>query len=235
MKALKFTLSGRSAFFKIPEVNSYLYYTYGHIHRVALLGVLGAILGCKGYSYKRKEYPEFYGRLKELEISILPNTINGVFPKKLQVFNNSTGFASYETGGNLVVKQVWLEDASWDIYIKLNSEVSNELAKMMLDSRAIYIPYLGSNDHLADIKNVEVVDLKKVDSKQIDSLIKKDNVNNLEMKRKDFKYEEYLPYKLEKNSERHITCQMMFTNGKVDTDLEVYSFNDKNMVFCGEE
>ena len=81
MKALKFTLSGKSAFFKIPEVNSYLYYTYGQIHRVALLGVLGAILGFKGYSSKRKEYPEFYERLKELEISILPNAINGVFPK----------------------------------------------------------------------------------------------------------------------------------------------------------
>ena len=50
MEILKFKLSGKSAFFKKPEVNTYYYFTYGNIHRVALLGILGAILGYKGYS-----------------------------------------------------------------------------------------------------------------------------------------------------------------------------------------
>ena len=45
MRALKFTLSGKNAFFKKPEVNAYFYFTYGQIHRVALLGILGAIVG----------------------------------------------------------------------------------------------------------------------------------------------------------------------------------------------
>ena len=44
MRALKFTLSGKNAFFKKPEVNAYFYFTYGQIHRVALLGILGAIV-----------------------------------------------------------------------------------------------------------------------------------------------------------------------------------------------
>ena len=39
MKVLRFTLSGKQAFFKKPEVNKYYYFTYGHIHRVALLGL----------------------------------------------------------------------------------------------------------------------------------------------------------------------------------------------------
>ena len=50
MEILKLKLSGKSAFFKKPEVNTYCYFTYGNIHRVALLGILGAILGYKGYS-----------------------------------------------------------------------------------------------------------------------------------------------------------------------------------------
>ena len=50
MEILKFKLSGKNAFFKKPEVNTYCYFTYGNIHRVALLGILGAILGYKGYS-----------------------------------------------------------------------------------------------------------------------------------------------------------------------------------------
>ena len=45
MKALKFTLSGKTAFFKRPEVNTYYYFTFGNIHKVALLGIFGAILG----------------------------------------------------------------------------------------------------------------------------------------------------------------------------------------------
>ena len=50
MEILRFTLSGRHAFFKKPEVNSYCYFTYGNIHKVALLGIFGAILGYGGYT-----------------------------------------------------------------------------------------------------------------------------------------------------------------------------------------
>lgn len=50
MKVLRFTLSGKQAFFKKPEVNKYYYFTYGHIHRVALLGLLGAVMGYSGYA-----------------------------------------------------------------------------------------------------------------------------------------------------------------------------------------
>ena len=45
MEILRFRLSGKNAFFKKPEVNTYCYFTYGNIHKVALLGMFGAILG----------------------------------------------------------------------------------------------------------------------------------------------------------------------------------------------
>ena len=67
MRALKFTLSGKNAFFKKPEVNAYFYFTYGQIHRVALLGILGAIVGYKGYGCTGT-YPEFYEKLKDLNV-----------------------------------------------------------------------------------------------------------------------------------------------------------------------
>ena len=76
MKAVKFTLSGKNAFFKKPEVNTYYYFTFGQIHKVALLGMFGAILGYDGYAQKKwtkikkgqsivKEYPEFYEKLQQ--------------------------------------------------------------------------------------------------------------------------------------------------------------------------
>ena len=40
MEAVRFTLSGRTAFFKKPEVNAYYYFTYSQIHKIALMGVL---------------------------------------------------------------------------------------------------------------------------------------------------------------------------------------------------
>ena len=49
MEIVRFTLSGRSACFKKPEMNSYCYFTYGNIHKVALLGIFGAVLGYGGY------------------------------------------------------------------------------------------------------------------------------------------------------------------------------------------
>ena len=132
MEILKFKLSGKSAFFKKPEVNTYCYFTYGNIHRVALLGILGAILGYKGYSQmqdilsnKKKKgklessYPEFYEKLKDLKIAILPLNNKGIISKKIQIFNNSVGYASKEQGGNLIVKEQWLENPKWEICILL--------------------------------------------------------------------------------------------------------------------
>lgn len=72
MKALKFTLSGNTAFFKVSSVNSNCYFTYGNIHKPALLGIFGAILGYSGYMNQTSTYPEYYDKLKDLQISIIP-------------------------------------------------------------------------------------------------------------------------------------------------------------------
>ena len=50
MEAISFILSGKTAHFKKPDVNSYAYFTYNNIHKPALLGLLGAVLGLKGYA-----------------------------------------------------------------------------------------------------------------------------------------------------------------------------------------
>ena len=59
-KAIKFKLSGKTAFFKKPDVNEYAYFTYNNIHKIALLGMLGAVIGLGGYNQqKENKYPEF--------------------------------------------------------------------------------------------------------------------------------------------------------------------------------
>ena len=101
MQALKFKLSGKTAIFKRPDVNVHCLFTYSHIHKPALLGILGAICGFAGYNSqkahndrciaeKRKtdilDYPEFYEKLKDIKITISPR--EATFSTKTQKFNN---------------------------------------------------------------------------------------------------------------------------------------------------
>ena len=255
MEALKFTLSGNSAFFKDNVINT-VYLTYGNIHRVALLGMLGAILGYGGYSKqndmlkkknkKMPDYPEFYEKLKDIKISIVSNGKNGYFNKKLQTFNNSVGYASKEEGGNLIVKQFWLENPSWDIYILLDCDEAKKIADYIQNRKAIYLPYLGSNDHLANIMDVEIIDIEEKMSsedetieilsmiKDSDISEKKKNVFSMDKNstRDDiYKYSEYLPVVLSKELNQYEKEKMTITNMSVVLKKSYYKVEDKNIVF----
>ena len=255
MKALKFTLSGNSAFFKDNVINT-VYLTYGNIHRVALLGMFGAILGYGGYSEqndmlkkknkKMPDYPEFYEKLKDIKISIVSNGKNGYFNKKLQTFNNSVGYASKEEGGNLIVKQFWLENPSWDIYILLDCDEAKKIADYIQNRKAIYLPYLGSNDHLANIMDIEIINIEeKISSedktieilsmvKDSDISEKKKNVFSIDKNsiRDDiYKYSEYLPVALSKDLNQHEKEKMTITNMSVILKKSYYKVEDKNIVF----
>ncbi len=174
-KALRFQLSGKTAMFKKPDVNTYAYFTYNNIHKVALLGLLGAVIGLGGYARQKKQesYPEFYDKLKHLKISIIPDlNKHGIYAKKIQTFNNSVGYASFEEGGNLVVREQWLEDPSWTIYLYDDkSSAFEEVADVLRNQKAVYIPYLGKNDHPACITDVQKVEIKKSKERHIHSLV----------------------------------------------------------------
>jgi len=263
MDVVKFTLKGETAFFKKPDVNTYLYFTYGTIHKVALLGMFGAILGYRGYNqmsflndYKKEfgkalekgnkckdsNYPEFYSRLRDLKIAIVRNEIN--VTKKVQTFNNSVGYASKEAGGNLIVKEQWLENPSWDIYFVIDSEESKALTKALKENRFIYIPYLGKNDHLADISGIEIIEdiIEVTEPDKVDSLFTKqdfelddsDDFDDLfEEKEPIYKYEEKLPIALEEINNKYEFKTFISTNSKVKVKGEVKVFNEgkKNIVF----
>lgn len=247
MKVLRFDLSGDTAFFKKPDVNTYLYFTYGNIHKVALIGIFGAILGLKGYNqmFKEDEFPEFYTKLKDLKVAIKPNNHKGFIPKKVQIFNNSVGYASKEQGGNLIVKEQWLENPSWTIYLIVDGKESEILSKNIIEKKAVYIPYLGKNDHLAKITNAvlyedvnEVKEVNKIDCLCLKSLIEFEecefDFDNLDKDRTDeFKYEESLPVALSKETNTYTLDKFIYSNMdvSVSNDCKVYSIEDYNIVF----
>lgn len=245
MDVIKFNLSGSTAFFKIPEVNAYFYFTYGCIHRIALLGIFGAICGYGGYNQQKgseEEFPEFYSKLKDIKIAIVPKKEKGYISKKVQVFNNSVGYASKEEGGNLIVKEQWLEDPEWDIYVQVIPE-TEELVRRLLNQEYMYIPYLGKNDHFADITNVEIIKNVKIDDdvKNIDSLFLSSNVEiilssdsfNFDDDDDVFKYEEMLPVELDTITNNYALSTFIFTNNQIrtiDSD-STYNCNGKSIYF----
>lgn len=233
MKALKFVLKGKTAFFKNPEVNTYYYFTFGNIHKPALLGIFGAILGYQGYESHFDTYPEYYEKLKDLEVSVIPHQEKGYFNRKMHYFNNSVGYASSELGGNLIVKEQWLENPAWTIYVLINNEESQKLAQMILNKQCIYTPYLGKNDHLATIENAQIVFLEEQKSEEIyiHSLSKASTIQ-FDWYTSLFKYEEYLPISLKESTNLYQLEKMVLTDALViESQVPIYTDGDKNVVF----
>lgn len=253
MKAISFGISGKTAIFKKPDVNSYAYFTYNNIHKPALLGILGAIIGLDGYTKlydenrKAKEekrgfndgFPDYYEKLKDLKVSIVPLAKNGYFSKKIQTFNNSVGYASQELGGNLIVREQWLENPKWQIMILENeTEEYKKIKEYLLNKKAVYIPYLGKNDHFANIDKVQEITLDEnlylKDGLYLDSLfIKKGEINGYEREGElPFIFQEVSPISLQKDFHFYEYETLCFTNCELDEKPEnSFSFENKNFVF----
>ena len=256
METIKFDLMSSMAIIRKPDSNE-TYYTYNFPHKIMLLGLLGAIIGLNGYNYnlfqknlgrKANGNPEFYEKLKEFKIGIVPNLGKDNFSRKIQVFNNSVGYASDETGNNLIVKEQWLEKPSWTIYILENETKEYQKIKdYLINQKCEYIPYIGKNDHFADIKNVSIEKAEQINDKivKIDSLYNqtiasiKDNlleeilgfetVDN----KKYFLYRELLPISLNEKIGYDKYEEFVYTNQElyIKENLNIYKVNSKHIFY----
>jgi CRISPR-associated protein Cas5h len=243
MQAIRFELSGRTGFFKKPDVNSYYYFTYGSIHKIALLGIMGSVMGLGGYnkqseSKKRQVYPEFYEKLKESKIAIIIDNNRGYITKKIQTFNNSVGYASLEQGGNLIIKEQWLQNPHWIIYVKID-EITDKFAEMIENNRAMFIPCLGKNDHFANITKVKKVELGEVkDVNKVDSLFITNNFkigdSTFNDKELSWKYQEYLPISLDRELNQYefgdFTATNKIVTGKGKDNVNLYRDKELNKI-----
>jgi CRISPR-associated protein Cas5h len=150
-KLISFDIQANFGLLKKPDINEGIYLTYNCLHKPALLGILGAIIGLGGFyqSYKKRPLPEYFDRLGNFNVGIQPlNSFNGNFTKTVIKYNNSVGYASEEQGGNLIVTEQTLIKPSYRIYLLLHlgDEYELKLYKSIMNSECEYIPYLGKND-----------------------------------------------------------------------------------------
>lgn len=231
MEALKFTVSGATAHFKMPQTNS-INLTYTHIHKVALLGLLGNLIWLGGWQSRAKnEMPEFYVKLKDFKISIIPE--KNIFHKRTKEYNNSTGFANKDANGagvGLMVREQYLVNPSWDIYIMSNDTKEFELIQeFILDQKSYGTLYLGKTHHPADIGDAKIIEIKKAKTiDKIDSLFDVYKVNIINAKKM---FMQFLPIGLDEKM-NYTYKELGVSDGEVtECEDEYYSCENKILYF----
>ena len=155
-KLISFDIKADFGFLKKPDINEGIYLTYNCLHKPALLGILGAIIGLGGFyqSYVQKNkaagnsLPEYFDKLSDIKIGIQPLAVKGNFVKTVIKYNNSVGYASEEQGGNLIVNEQTLIKPSYRVFLLLHLDNGYEkkLFEYINNSECEFIPYLGKND-----------------------------------------------------------------------------------------
>ncbi len=155
-KIISFDIKADFGFLKKPDTNEPIYITYNMLHKPALLGILGAIIGLKGFKIvletsrkKKREYvPEYYEKLKDVPIGIQPlEDENGNFAKTVIRYNNSVGYANQD-GGTLLIDEQTLIEPSYRCFLLLDlaNELQDKLYNNLKNREAEYLPYFGKNE-----------------------------------------------------------------------------------------
>ncbi len=167
-KLISFTIYAEKGFLKKPDINEGIYLTYNMLHKPAILGILGAIAGLEGYK-KNEELPEYYKIFNKILIGVKPeNDDKGNFQKTIIKYNNTTGLASNEPGGNLIITEQTLITPTYTIFMLLDFELDKQkkLYENIKNQNAVFLPYLGKNDYSLWWKKEEVkeYDFEKITS-----------------------------------------------------------------------
>ena len=195
-KLVSVDLHSQFGFLKKPDINDGIYLSYNMLHKPALLGILGAVIGLRGYNVegrmKATDVPEYREKLEQLKVAIQPlHSQNGNFAKDLIKYTNTVGYASEEQGGVLIVNEQTLIRPSYRIYLLLDmeKELHSLLHNRLKNQEAEYIPYLGKNDHQLWWDNFQEwrilkKDFKPTENFKIDSLFLKPSEDPIEREKR---------------------------------------------------
>jgi CRISPR-associated protein Cas5h len=183
MRAFSVDFVGEMALFKKNDANDLVFTSYNFLHKPAVLGLFGAILGLSGYAKSGQgKHPEYYEKLKDLEIAIQP-----LFKKPLQKvitgFNNATGHANKgekKDGATWQIREQVLvgePTIGFRVYVKESDETA-ELKQKLQNYETSYPLYFGKNEFFAHFENYQEFPIKmtQIETSKINSLfMKKDN------------------------------------------------------------
>lgn len=236
MKLISFDIESNFGFFRKPESNNTLNVSYNMIHRPAILGILGAIIGLEGYKEKGK-FPEYYKRLNHLKIGITPlNHEQGNYLKTPIKYSNTVGYAN--KGATFLTEELTLIAPKYRVYLllNLNSDDDTSLYNSLKSKKTEFIPYFGKNEFTAWWDNFIEYEFSLVNSERhlsgkletlfirnqiIRDSVEEDNSSFLDMMDADdfdevpFMYFERLPVDFDMDLIQYQMEEMVFTNHKI--------------------
>lgn len=252
-KLISFRIKADKGFLKKPDINDGMYLTYNMLHKPAVLGILGAIVGLEGYK-RNQELPQYYKVLKDVPVGVRPlGDEQGNFQKTIITYNNTTGFASEEAGGNLMVTEQTLIKPSYEVFVLLDidNEIQNQLYLNILNQASEYLPYLGKNDYSLWWDKSEVNDYswQKIDAQEtpvrLESIFnkRKNTVREIEMEEQisddlfetidllqpdSFYYFEHLPLGFNEELYQYDYGDFSYTNVKLNVSKlsNIYCLNN---------
>lgn len=233
-KLISFELHADFGCLKKPDVNDGLMLTFNILHKPALLGILGAIVGLRGYTQKGK-FPEYYEKLKHLQVGIEPiGHEKGNFIKTNIKYTNTVGYANSD--GTLIVHEQTLITPAYKIYLLLDEadSLESELYHRIRLQESVYLPYIGKNECSAwfsifdsgdSIREYTFLDFKPIKPFRIDSLfVKKYPLKDKKVEPKlsiltqsisyasNFAYFERLPLRFDGNLFQYELAEFAYSN-----------------------
>ncbi len=251
-KLISIDLKADFGFFRKPDTNNTINLSYNMLHKPALLGILGAIIGLEGY----KEYgknPEYLDKLKELKVGIEPlNHERGNFQKTVIKYSNTVGYAN--KGTNFLTEEATLIKPTYRVYLLLDleNEHHSKLYKYLKEGKAEYLPYFGKNEFYAwweswenDFQEYEFEQVEKIESSFVVKTLIRKTIQALKDQKEDimfdflnfdkeeatYMYFERLPIGFDDKLKQYQLGDFAFTTFKLksDTHMEgLYLIKGKN-------
>ncbi|HAG15345.1 MAG TPA: type I-B CRISPR-associated protein Cas5 [Bacteroidales bacterium] len=216
---------------KKPDTNEPVYLTFNMLHKPALLGILGAIIGESGFKTKGV-LPDYYLKLIDLKIGIQPlNHEHGNYQKTIITYNNTTGMASQEQGGNLMITEQTLVAPAYRCYFlfDLENEIHQNADENLSKYYAEYLPYLGKNEFSVWWKNYTIYDFSEFEANdvfKISSIYIKDSPLKDSKTIQD--YDPFFDEKLEGNTFSYFERLPI---GYTDIGKKTYQYEYRNFAF----
>ena len=172
-------------------------------------------------------------QLNTIPIGIKPiNDEKGNFQKTIISYNNTTGLASNEPGGNLIITEQTLIAPSYKVYLLLELEKDNHalLHKNIKNQHAEFLPYLGKNDYSLWWNKDEVEEYEiesKNESKEpltISTIFNKDNSTLKESQYDDINELDMLDVALSLTPELFVSFERLPVS--FDEELMQYAYAD---------
>lgn len=243
MKLISFDIESDFGFFRKPETNNTLNLSYNMIHRPAILGILGAIIGLEGYKEKG-EFPEYYKKLNHLKVGIAPlDHMQGNYLKTPIKYSNTIGYAN--KGANFLTEELTLISPKYRVFLLLDMANTEEetLYINIKEQRSEFIPYFGKNeftawwDNFVEYEYVEVDVQEPVAGRVATLFIRSQILKNILHKEErsifdllgknsfgelEFIYFERLPIGFDEKLIQYQMEEMIYTNHKLN-NLENFS------------